>query len=320
MTGDAASVVTLGETLALFAQSGPGVVRSGTPFAFRIGGAESNVAIGLARLGVDSAWIGRVGRDPFGDEVVRALRGEGVRVLARRDERLPTGLMVKDRRTARHQRVSYYRAGSAGAALEPSDVDPDVIAAARVLHTTGITFAISDTAAAAARHGMRLAADAGAVVSFDVNHRSRLWSDARAREALLAVLPLVDLLFAGPEEAALLLGGSGTGDPVALARRLQGLGPSGVVLKLGDRGAVAVDGPEEATATAVPVEVVDTVGAGDAFVAGWHAAALGGADLRQRLATACRTGAFACTAEGDWEGSASTDDLALLDAGDPVRR
>lgn len=317
----AVEVVTLGETLALFAQSEPGVLRSGAAFAFRVGGAESNVAVGLARLGVPSGWTGRVGEDVFGDEIVRALRGEGVQVRAVRDARRPTGLMVRDVRTPVHQRVSYFRSGSAGSALEPADVDEDLVAAARVLHVTGITLAISPSAAAAVAHAVRVARAAGVLVSLDVNFRSRLWSAAEARDAVAGLLPQVDLLFAGLDEAALVLGDGEPGvDPVGAARRLQGRGPAEVVIKLGDRGAVALDEAGNAAAPAVRVPVVDTVGAGDAFVAGYLAATLEGRGLVERLTLACATGAFMCTSVGDWEGAATRSDLELLQATDPVTR
>ena len=320
MTPDAAEVVTIGETLALFAQGEPGVVRSGMSFTFRIGGSESNVAIGLARLGVPAAWIGRVGRDPFGAEIVRAIRGEGVRVLAHLDDALPTGLMVKDRRTGTHQRVSYYRSGSAGSALSSADVDDAAVGAAALLHTSGITLAVSAGAAAAAGHAIDVAAANGTRVSFDVNHRTRLWSPEIAREGILAVLPRVDLLFAGLDEARMLLGDDGAEASVATARRLMELGPDEVVLKMGASGALGVTRTADAFSPATPVAVVDTVGAGDAFVAGYLAAALRGDDLAERLRVACRTGAFACTGPGDWEGGGDWEDIALLDSGDPVQR
>ena len=335
MNSEAPLVVTLGETLALFAQSDVGVLRSGTAFEFRVGGAESNVAVGLARLGIAACWIGRLGQDSFGDEVVRALRGEGVQVRAVRDRSRPTGLMVRDRRTSIHQRVTYYRSGSAGSALDEVDLGTEVIAGARILHVTGITMALSLSAAAAVRHAVRVARAHGVLVSLDVNFRSRLWSPDSAREALRSLLPEVDLLFAGTDEASLILSDPETdadpetladpetgaeADALSAARRLQRLGPSEVVVKRGELGAVARSGREEAVGLAASVPVVDTVGAGDAFVAGYLAAVLDGADLPGRLDLACSTGAFACTSAGDWEGAASRVDLALLRSVDPVAR
>ncbi|WP_375400835.1 sugar kinase [uncultured Amnibacterium sp.] len=311
-------VVTLGETLALFAASGPGSLRSGAEFDFRIGGAESNVAIGLSRLGVPVAWFGRVGTDSFGDEIVRSLRGEGVEVHAVRDPLLRTGVMVKERRTPLHQQVSYYRAGSAGSALSAADIDDAVLAAAGVLHVTGITPALSASAAAAVNHAIAVARAAGVLVSMDVNYRAGLWSITEASERLGRLLPQVDLLFAGPEEAELFV--DADPDLEVLAGSIAALGPREVVIKNGAAGATAFVDGEYRSATPPQVPVVDTVGAGDAFVAGYLTALLEGKSTEHRLEFACIAGAFACMATGDWEGAASRADLELLALADPVLR
>lgn len=318
MTPAPAAVVTLGETLALVEQSAPGVLRSGAHMTFRIGGAESNVAIGLARLDVSVCWTGRIGVDAFGEEIVRTLRGEGVHVQARRDEERHTGLMVKQRRTPDHQRITYYRAGSAGSALGPADLELAVIRAARVLHVTGITLAIGPSAAAALQYAVETAQDAGVLVSLDVNHRPSLWSEDTAASALSRLLPSVDILFAGLDEAALILGH--TADAREAAQQLAARGVGEVVIKLGDQGAVAVAGNVEEAAPAVPVPVLDTVGAGDAFVAGYLAALLEHRPLSERLSRACAVGAFACTSLGDWEGAPTLADLELLTANEAVTR
>lgn len=311
-------IVTLGETLALFAAVQPGQLRSGAQFEFRIGGAESNVAIGLARLGASVVWIGRLGTDSFGDEIERSLRGEGVAVHAVRDPVLRTGVMVKERRTSLHQQVAYYRAGSAGSALSVHDFDDALIGAARLLHVTGITPALSDSAARAVSHAIAVARDAGVQVSLDINYRSGLWSRADARDGLGGLLPQVDLLFAGVDEAALFV--DPVADPAVLARALAELGPTEVVIKTGASGATSLVDGEIRSASPPSVPVVDTVGAGDAFVAGYLARRLEGAGASDRLEFGCVAGAFACMAHGDWEGAPSRADIALLGFEDPVRR
>lgn len=323
-------VVTIGETLALFAALRPGPLLTGAPFEFRIGGSESNVAVGLARLGTSVAWVGRLGDDAFGDAVVRALRGEGVDVRAVRDPSLRTGLMVKERRTPLHQRVTYSRTGSAGSALCMGDIDDRLIGAARVLHVTGITPALSDSAADAVTHAVTVARDAGVLVSLDVNYRAGLWSRERAGHRLRELLPAVDLLFTGLDEAELMTGpatpvdarhAGGAGDePAVTARALAELGPHEVVVTHGATGATSLVDGEVRSVVPPVVPVVDTVGAGDAFVAGYLAGLLTGAPAARRLELACRTGAFACTVHGDWEGAPTRTDLTLLDVGDPVLR
>lgn len=140
-------VVTLGESLASFRSSGP--IGFGAPVTPHLAGAEANVAIGLARLGHAVSWVGRVGADPFGSEVLRTLRGEGVQVDHTVVDAAPTGLMFLEQRTADLSRVHYVRAGSAGSRLSADDLPVDTIRAASLLHVTGITPALSATAAEA---------------------------------------------------------------------------------------------------------------------------------------------------------------------------
>lgn len=318
MPAERSGVVTLGETMALLAAQQLGPLAHVTSMAVGMGGAESNVAIALQRLGVPATWIGCVGADSFGDLILREHAAEGVRVVARRDPDAPTGLMVKERRTARTVRVWYYRLGSAGAGLRPDDVPEELIARARVLHVTGITPALSDTAAQTVQHAVDIARRVGTITSLDVNYRSALWSREAAGTALTGLAKQVDLVFAGQDEAALIV--PHADDPLVMARDLAALGPTQVLLKLGERGCAALVDGEELRQPAVRVEVVDTVGAGDAFVAGYLAELIAGEPVRQRLLTAVTTGAFACTGPGDWEGLPRRHELALLAMTETVSR
>ncbi|WP_432572676.1 sugar kinase [Kineococcus sp. SYSU DK005] len=311
-------VLTLGETMALARSEAPGPLAHARSLALGTGGAESNVAVALARLGTPVTWVGRVGADSLGELVLRELRAEGVDVAAVVDPGAPTGLMVKERRTGERSRVWYYRAGSAGSRLHRDDVPRGALAGAALLHVTGITPALSASAADAVEHAVDAARAAGALVSLDVNHRSALWPAHEAGPVLARLARRVDVVFAGDDEAAMLVGPRE--DPLELAHALAALGPAQAVVKLGALGAVAVvDGAEHRRA-AVPVTVVDTVGAGDGFVAGYLAELLRGCDVEQRLRTAVRVGAFACQVPGDWEGMPRRAELALLDAKDPVSR
>jgi 2-dehydro-3-deoxygluconokinase len=303
-------LVTIGETLALLACAEPGPMRHAHALRLGVGGAESNVAIGVRRLGVPAEWIGRVGDDELGALVLRTLRAEGVGVdHAVVDPQVATSLMLKERRTAHTARVTYYRAHGPGARLCPADVDAAAIAAADVLHLTGITLALSASARAAAQGAAAAARRAGVAVSFDVNHRSALWSARAARRAVEDILPFVDHLFVGDREAAAL---GWEGEPEDVAGAMAELGPATVVVKRGGRGAVAVDDGSVHDVAVVPVAAVDPVGAGDAFAAGYLAELIAGRPLDVRLATAARCGAFAVTAHGDWEALPSRADLLLL--------
>ncbi len=311
-------VVTLGETMALMGSTGFGPLQHEHTMSLGIGGSESNVAIGLSRLGVETTWIGKVGADPLGDLVLREIAAEGVRVLAVRDDEAPTSLMVKERRTSTDTRVWYYRRGNAGGRLRVDEVDFDVIRDATLLHLTGISPALSEGMAQTTLETIRVAKDAGVRVSFDLNFRSRLWSREQAREIYRRIIPEVDIVFAGDAEAAIAVGEAEA--PVHFAHRLVALGAGVAVVKRGAHGAVAVVGGREYERAAIRVNVVDTVGAGDAFVAGYLAEYLLGLDVDACLQTAVTTGAYACLVPGDWEGAPRRHELALLNGEEPVSR
>jgi 2-dehydro-3-deoxygluconokinase len=284
--------------------------------AFGIGGSESNVAIGARRLGVPSTWIGRLGDDPPGRLIRRELRAEGVEVVAIEDA-AATGLMIRWRPTAGRGHVVYHRRESAGSHLRVEDVPEELVARAAALHGTGITLALGSGPAGALRRAIAVAREAGAIVSLDVNYRRALWSEEDAAAAVTAVLGDCDVVFAGLEEARIL---TGHADAERAARILENLGPHQVVITLGERGCLArIDG----TTVEVPapaVTVVDTVGAGDAFVAGYLAELIGGEPPPQWLATAVSAGALAVTSPGDWEGMPDREALARFGTDEPVIR
>ncbi|GAA4971435.1 sugar kinase [Kineococcus glutinatus] len=313
-----ARLLTFGETMGLASARSLGSLVSVRDYTVGFGGSESNVAIGVRRLGVAATWVSRLGDDAVGSLIARELRAEDVRCLARTVPGAPTGFMLKERRSPEHTVVTYYRRGSAASALEGGDVDDALLAEAGVLHATGITPALSATARAATLDVCARARARGVPVSFDLNYRSRLWGPAEAAAFYREVLPSVDLLFAGVEEAQLLV--PGEEDPERLARALSGLGPAEVVVKRGGDGAAALVGGRFLAVPAVAVEVVDTVGAGDAFVAGYLADLLTGAGPEARLATAALTGALACTTPGDWEAAPTRADLARAGSREAVLR
>ncbi|WP_370545011.1 sugar kinase [Herbiconiux sp. VKM Ac-1786] len=318
--------VTVGETMALFRSAEVGSVRRVRDFELGTGGAESNVAIGLSRLGVESHWIGRVGGDEFGARILRDLRAEGVHVHAVVDEEADTGLMIKERLTSQHTRVTYRRRGSAGSRIRPEDIETERIAGAALLHLSGVTLALSGTARDALDRAVEIARAASVAVSFDVNHRSTLWSAEEAAGHHRRLAARADVLFAGEDEAAVLLGRTAAGPPGRESSwretvlGLAELGPAEVVLKLGEHGCLALVDGALRRQEAVPITPLDSVGAGDAFVAGYLAERLAGVPVEQRLLTAVRAGALACLAPGDWEGAPTRRSLEVLAAADPVLR
>jgi 2-dehydro-3-deoxygluconokinase len=313
-------VVTVGESLGLLVSERTGTLRDGATLRLGFGGAESNVAIGVSRLGGRAAWVGRLGDDAIGELILRELRAEGVDAHAAIDT-APTALMLKERLAPQRTRVTYYRREMAGSRLRPSDIPRDVIMDARILHVTGIPAALGAEAGAAVHHAIDLAREAGAVVSFDVNHRASLWNDsAFAAEEYRRLAARADIVFAGEDEAELVTGEVDIDDQITSLRHL---GADHVVIKRGERGAVTLDEDGgRIDLAAIPVAVVDTVGAGDAFVAGWLTEFGRGADARRRLETAVACGGFACTVDGDWEAAPTLSGLRGFRStpGDPVSR
>lgn len=318
LAGCSPDVVTVGESMALFKPETVGPLPHAGTFTLGIGGAESNVAIALKRLDISVAWIGRLGNDSLGRLIRRELLAEAVEVVWACDDDAPTGLMIKERRTSSNTKVSYYRADSAGSRLCVNDIPTDLIQGSRLLHLTGITPALSTSAATAVQYAADCAKAAGVKVSFDLNYRASLWSMKEAKSLYLDLIAQADVIFAGEDEAAIVVGFAE--NPMELAYRLAELGPKQVVIKLGAAGCVALVDGVEYHQPAIQVDVVDTVGAGDAFVAGYLAEWLHDESVPQRLLTAVRTGAFACLVPGDWEGMPYRSELSLLDATEPVTR
>lgn len=310
-------LVTFGETMGLFAAARAGRFGSERSFILGIGGAESNVAIGAARLGASVTWFGRVGSDATGALVARLIAAEGIETLAIRDPGF-TGLMVKHERFADSAHVDYHRSGSAGSRLGPDDIPVEAVRSAHVLHVTGITTALSPSARTAVFEAVEIARSAGVCVSVDVNYRRKLWAPEEAAPVLRDLVRRSDVVFAGSEESDLVTGET-AGSSHDAARHLSALGVKEVVVKDGPRGCAAVVDGTAYSLPALDVRVVDPVGAGDAFVAGYLADRLAGADVATRLSTAVRVGALAVSVPGDCENLPYRSDLEPGHGGDVIR-
>ncbi|WEK61557.1 MAG: sugar kinase [Candidatus Microbacterium colombiense] len=315
----AASVVTLGETMALVRTTEIGSLQHAHGLALGVGGAESNVAIGLARLGAAVSWLGRVGDDSLGERVRREIRGEGVVVHAIVDDGAPTGLMVKERPSAASTAVMYYRAGSAGSRVAAHDLPEGWVERASLLHVTGITPLLSATARAAVLSAVDRARAAGVTVSFDINYRSALATPAAAGPVLREIAERADIVFGGDDEFAILYPETSPADAAAL---LRDAGCATTVVKQGPDGATVYASGVVTASPGFVIDPIDTVGAGDAFVAGYLSALLEGFDVASTLRRANATGAMACLTPGDWEAAPTRRDLERFLAGDadPVRR
>ncbi|MFF4351612.1 sugar kinase [Streptomyces sp. NPDC001530] len=226
-----------------FLPTRPGRLADVPSFERGIGGAESNVACGLARAGHTTRWVSRVGADGFGQHLVERIGSYGVDVHAvQRDPARPTGIYFRtagDRATNAHE-VAYYRAGSAASAMAVENVDLAAIRSGRVLHLSGITAALSDDCLTLLR--TLVAPGPGRpLVSFDVNHRVNLWNGQDPGAVLLELARGGDLVFVGEDEAEAAWGI--TGGPSAIRAALPE--PRVLVVKQGARGATLFERPEE---------------------------------------------------------------------------
>lgn len=286
-------VLCAGETMALVAPRRAEPLRDADEFVVDAAGAESNVAMHLALDGARAAWASRLGTDPLGDRVLGAVAAAGVDI--RHVERIPvrTGVYFKDPSPA-GTRVHYYRDGSAAATMDPAFADTLPIADARVLHLSGITPALSPACAGFVRRAVDRARRADVLVSVDVNYRPGLWPVADAAPALRDLARSADLVFVGADEATTLWG------PLALDELAALLAPRDrLVVKDGAVRASDVSVSGAVHAPAPVVDVVEAVGAGDAFAAGYLAALLGGAAPLERLENGHRFAARALSSTSD---------------------
>jgi len=269
------TLLAIGETMAMVTPVVATPVADADAFLLDAGGAESNVAAHVAALGHRAVWFSRLGADALGRRIARQLAARGVdvsRVVF--DDANPTGLYVKDPGNG----VLYYRRGSAAAHLSDADADDVSFDGVDLLHVSGITAAISAAAAAFLTRVVARAREHGVTVSFDVNHRAPLWDAATAAPALLELARGADIVLVGRDEAETLWG---TATPAAVRALLPEVAE--LVVKDGDVGATAFVGDEAVFEPALVVEVVEPVGAGDAFAGGYLAGLLSGDAVPDRL-------------------------------------
>lgn len=297
-------VVTLGEAMLMLVADEPGPLEKVQGFHKRTAGAETNVAIGLARLGLRVAWGSRLGSDSMGRYLRDEIAMEGVdcsQVLWATDA--PTGFQFKGRVTdGSDPPVEYHRKGSAASRMTLSELDDAWLLSARHLHVTGVFPAISESCLAITKHAIAVMRDAGRGLSFDPNLRPSLWSsEAHMRETLNGLAIQCDLVLPGIEEGFVL---TGSRDPIEIARFYREQGVASVIVKLGANGAYYDDLDAGCGhVDAYPVQtVIDTVGAGDGFAVGVLSALLDGRTIADASRRGAWIGARAVQVIGDTEG------------------
>lgn len=305
--------VTFGETMVQYNATYTGPFMEDGVYILDCAGAESNVAVNLGKLGLpglETVWVSRLGDDEGGRFILRELAGR-TKVEARLYEGHRTGVSYLNHLEGDEHVKTYRRKGSAASYLTFRDVEPH-LRGADLLHVTGITPALSRSCHETVLESLRYSRENDVPVSFDVNYRPQLWEPAEARPVFEQMAVSSTIVKLGYDEARVVWGKDWS--PRDYAEHLHRGDDRLVVVTLGPDGAVAFDGDNLVEHPGYRVEVVDPVGAGDAFVAGFLAGLLRecgvpdvlrlDADKRKRLlarsleiANVC--GALTCTRRGD---------------------
>jgi 2-dehydro-3-deoxygluconokinase len=315
-------LVTFGETMLRLSPPRGERLETTRELAVQAGGAESNVAVAAARLGADARWLSKLPDSPLGRRVATELRSHGVAVdVAWADpaeSRVGT-YYLEHGGAPRGTKVIYDRADAAITTAEPDELATDALAAARWFHTTGITPALSETAAATTAALLRRAGEAGVTRSFDLNYRSKLWEPAAAREAYEDLFEHVDALFVPRRDARAVL--DRDGDAVEIAHGLAtDFDLDTVVVTRGDEGATALMDGDVYEQAVFEAETFDAIGTGDAFVAGFVAERLRGGDVAAALEWGSATAAVKRTTDGDLAVTSREEVASVIEGADRISR
>ena len=291
----APQILCLGETMVMVTPREPVPLAEADLFRLSVGGAESTVALYLSEMGHDVAWVSRVGADPLGDRILDTLARAGVDTsLVDRDAEVRTGVYFKDP-DPHGTCVYYYRDNSAASRMGPATLDRLPLTSARLVHFSGITPGLSSSCAELASELVRRVKASGTLLSFDVNYRRGIWSRGVAAPILLGLSREVDIVFVGLDEAQHLWGTRSADDVRSLVGTANLL-----IVKDGAVGATEFDGATSTFVPALDVQVVEPVGAGDAFAAGYLSALLGEETPAARLSLGHATAARALASTHDF--------------------
>lgn len=308
-------VVMLGESMIRLSTPGGEALERARSLRVEVAGAESNTAVGLSRMGVSVGWISRLANNGLGRRITYDLKANGVdisRVLWADDGRVGT-YYLETGSAPRPSRIVYDRAGSAVAHIDPDEIDWAYVREARLVHLTGITPALSANCRALVERAIVEAKATGKSVSFDVNFRGRLWSPDEARACLDDLLPGVDILLCGRGDAGTVFGLADEAEACAQALSERFATPV-VVVTDDERGAVACVNGEIIREVGYDVDILDPIGAGDAFAAGFLAGYLE-EGVTLGLAYGNAMAALKLTYHGDLPWSTREDVLALIERG-----
>ncbi|WP_084243783.1 sugar kinase [Planomicrobium okeanokoites] len=293
-------IFTLGDALITFNPSETGPLRYVPSFTRKVGGAELNFAIGCARLGMDTKWVSRLGGDEFGRVIYNFARGEGIDMSdVEFVDNYPTSLNFKEIRQDGSGKTFYYRYQSPILTLAPEDITDKMFDEVNLIHLTGVFLAIDPKNLAIAKKVLEIARKKDIMVSFDPNIRLKLWTLEQAKAAYMEILPSVNILLTGLDEIEQI---NGDASDQALEGFAERFNISQLVIKDGGNGSRLYQQGTWYSKSAFNVKVIDTVGAGDGFDAGFIYAVLHGYSPEDALEFANGSGALVTTVSGDNEG------------------
>jgi 2-dehydro-3-deoxygluconokinase len=303
-------VITIGDAMIAMCPKQKGPIMFCNTFERKLGGAELNVVIGCARLGLKSGWISRLGNDDFGKYIVKTVRGEGVDISeVKLVDEYPTSVYFREVLSDGSSRSFYYREKSPTSTMKSEELNEEYIKQAKVLHITGVFPSITKNNQEIILEAVKLAKKHNLVVSFDPNIRLKMWTKEEAKAYIEKLLPNVDILLIGDEEIEILLGDITIEDAI---KTFHGYGIEKVIVKKGAKGALGSDGKNVYEVDAIkPKALVDTVGAGDGFAAGFLTSLVQGKSLEECVKFANAVGSLVVGVEGDNEGLPYYDDVLV---------
>lgn len=314
-------VITIGDAMITMDPTSKGPMRFVQTFERKVGGAELNFAIGCARLGLKTGWISRLGNDEFGRHIVNIVRGEGIDTQnVKLVDGYPTSVNFKEVREDGNGKTFYYRNNSPTEVLTVDSLNEEYFKSAKLLHITGVFAALDkEKNLEVLRKAIKFAKKNNVLVSMDPNIRLKLWSKEEVKESLVSLLPSIDILLTGLDEAEILFD---TSDPKEINAICNGYGISTVAIKLGENGSIGFRGGEYIEAAPVKAaKVVDTVGAGDGFDVGFVYGVLNDWQLDRTLLFANTIGSMVVSVAGDNEGLPLLEEVLIeLGEGEFIER
>ena len=303
-------VITIGDAMVAMCPQKKGPIMFTDTFEKKVGGAELNVAIGCSRLGLNAGWISNLGNDDFGKFILRNVRADNVDTSeVKLVDGYQTSVYFREVLSDGSSRSFYYRENSPTSTMKPEDLNEEYFKKAKVLHITGVFPSILKNNQSIILEAIKLAKKHNLLISFDPNIRLKMWTKEEAKDFINSILPDVDILLIGDEETELLLEEQ---DLEKAIKTFYDYGISKVVIKRGAKGAMGFDGGEVFYVDGIPPKaLVDTVGAGDGFAAGFLTSMIKGESFDDSIRFANAVGSLVVGVEGDNEGLPFYEDVLV---------